>query len=241
MTNNESSMPDILRLQLRALDPPAAPINHYQQLRQQRRSNQNPHDDTSATHITLATYNVVSARKTRLLLALRAMADINTDIAVLTETKLTSGCQAKTGHGYSVFASLVTRGVALIWQKETTHWTLKGMRALSANSISATLVSGDQRWLLLGTYISPNVEPDAKLNVLEMEASRHPCLPVILLGDLNANLDDTGNARSSAIGTTMQHLGVTDIFCHFLQKKTATTLAITPSMELPTAAAATMR
>ena len=59
MTNNENSMPDILRLQLRALDPPAAPINHYQQLRQQRRNNQNPQDDTSATHITLATYNVV--------------------------------------------------------------------------------------------------------------------------------------------------------------------------------------
>ena len=223
MTNNEISMPDILRLQLRALDPPAAPINHYQQLRQQRRSNQNPHDDTSATHITLATYNVVSARKTRLLLALRAMADINTDIAVLTETKLTSGRHAKTGHGYSVFASSATSpsqgGVALIWRKETTHWTLEGMRVLSANSVSATLVSGDQRWLLLGTYISPNVEPDAELNVLEIEARRHPRLPVILLGDLNADLDDIGNARSIAIGTTMQHLGATDIFRHFPQKK----------------------
>ena len=31
MTNN-NSMLDILRLQLRALDPPAAPVNHYQQL-----------------------------------------------------------------------------------------------------------------------------------------------------------------------------------------------------------------
>ncbi len=151
-------------------------------------------------HITLATYNVVSARKTRLLLALRTMADINTDIAVLTETKLTSGRHAKMGHGYSVFASSATSpsqgGVALIWRKEMTHWTLEGMRILSAkhwtlegmrvllaNSISATLISGDQRWLLLSTYILPNVEPDAELNVLEMEASRHPRLPVILLGD----------------------------------------------------------
>ena len=118
-------------------------------------SNQTPTDDTSMTYITLAMYNVVSARKTHLLLALRTMADINTDIAVLMETKLTSGRHAKTEHGYLVFASLVTSpsqgGVALIWQKETTHWTLEGMRVLSANSISATLVSGDQCWLLLGT------------------------------------------------------------------------------------------
>jgi len=91
MMTNDNSMLDILRLQLRALDPPAEPINHYQQLRQQCSSNQNPHDDTSAMHITLAMYNVVSARKTCLLLALCAMADINTNIAVLTETKLTSG------------------------------------------------------------------------------------------------------------------------------------------------------
>jgi len=55
--------------------------------------------------------------------------------------------------------------------------------------------------------------------VLEIEASRHPRLPVILLGDLNADLDDTSSARSIAISTTMQHLGVTDIFHHFPQKK----------------------
>jgi len=56
------------------------------------------------------------------------MANINTDIAMLTETKLTTGCHVKTGHGYLVFASLATSpsqgGVALIWQMAMTHWTL---------------------------------------------------------------------------------------------------------------------
>ncbi len=93
------------------------------------------------------------------------------------------------------------------------------MRVLLANSISATLVLGNQCWLLLGTYILPNVKPNAKLNVLEIEANRHPHLPVIVLGDLNADLNDIGNARSIAISTTMQHLEATNIFCHFPQKK----------------------
>jgi len=42
-------------------------------------------------HITITTYNVVSACKEHLLTELRAMADLNTNIAFLTETKLDSG------------------------------------------------------------------------------------------------------------------------------------------------------
>jgi len=41
------------------------------------------------THITLTTYNVVSARGTCLLEALRTMQDLNTDIAILTKAKIT--------------------------------------------------------------------------------------------------------------------------------------------------------
>jgi len=38
----------------------------------------------------ITTLNVVSARGTRILEALRAMDDLNTDIAILTEAKITS-------------------------------------------------------------------------------------------------------------------------------------------------------
>ncbi len=106
-----------------------------------------------------------------------------------------------------------------MWRTESTHWTLEGMRVLSANSVSAVLVSGMQRWLLLGTYLSPNLEPDVELNVLEMEADRHPRTPVIVMGDLNTDLDDVNNARSIAIATTMQHLGAADCFHRFPQTK----------------------
>ncbi len=174
------------------------------------------------THITLTTYNVVSARKTKLLEALRAMADLNTDIAILTETKLCHGRHTRRRHGYTVFATSATRtqqgGIALIWQAAPAHWTLKGMRVISPNTISATLVSGIQRWLILGTYLTPNALPDEELTVLENEYQRHPQIPIILLGDLNADLDDNENVRSIAIATTMQHLGVMDSIHKFPQK-----------------------
>jgi len=157
------------------------------------------------------------------LMALRAMADLNTDIAILTETKLCGNRYAKQGFGYSVFATSATSphkgGIALVWRTKPAHWILEGMRILSPNSISAILVSGTRRWLLLGTYLSPNDDPDDELDLLEDESRHHPNIPVILLGDLNADIGDTTNARSIAISTTLQHLGAIDIFHRFLQKK----------------------
>jgi len=176
-----------------------------------------------ATHITITAYNVVSARRERLLEALRAMADLNTDIAILTETKLTKGRHTKYGFDFHVFAtdaeSPSQGGTALIWKAGDTHWTLEGIRALSANSISATLVSGKNRWLLLGTYLTPNAPPDNELDLLETEYRRHPQLPVIVMGDLNADVGDLTSDRSIAIATTMQLMGATDIFHKFPQKK----------------------
>jgi len=65
----------------------------------------------------------------------------------------------------------------------------------------------------------PNLELDAELNVLEIEASHHPRTPVIVMGDLNVDLNNIDDACSIAIATTMQHLGVIDCFHRFPQKK----------------------
>jgi len=46
--------------------------------------------NATETTIVITTLNVVSARGTRILEALRAMDDLNTDIAILTEAKITS-------------------------------------------------------------------------------------------------------------------------------------------------------
>ncbi len=168
-------------------------------------------------------YNVVSARGTRLLGVLRAMADLNTDIAVLTETKLCGGRHARQGFGYSVFATSAASphqgGVVLVWRTKPSHWLLEGVRTLSANSLSAILVSGTKCWLLLGTYLLPNVDLDSKLGILEAEGQRHPNVPVILMGNLNADLSDNTNAWSIAVTTMIQHLGAVNTFHRFMQKK----------------------
>jgi len=150
------------------------------------------------------------------------MDDINTDIALLTETKLCHGRHTRKGFGYTVMAtdapSHSKGGVALAWRTTASHWSLEGVRPLSPNSISATLVSGTQRWLLLGTYLTPNASPDTELDILDAEYRRNPRLPVILVGDLNADINNMDDERCITIATAALQLGTTDVFHHFPQK-----------------------
>ncbi len=185
-----------------------------------------PQEDLSApqkTHITITTYNVISARGPKLQMVLRAMSNINTDIALLTETKLCDDRYACTGHGFSVVATQVPTtqqgGVALVWRTTAVHWILEGVRTVTANVISATLVSGNQRWLLIGAYLAPSCDPDNELTAIETEYRRHPRLPMILLGNFNADLDKDNCDRAIAVATTAQHLGVEDSFHKHIQRK----------------------
>jgi len=111
--------------------------------------------------------------------------------------------------------------VALVWWTAATHWTLglEGMRAVTANVISATLVSGTHRWLVIGTYLPPSVRPDVELMAIKAEYRRSPWLPVIWLGDFNANLEDEMCERAITISTTVQHLGVVNLLHRFKQRK----------------------
>jgi len=174
-------------------------------------------------HIKITTYNVVCAHGPKLLMVLQAMADINTNITLLTETKLCDEQYARMGHGFSVFAmqALTSQqgGVAFVWQTTVAHWTLEGMQAVTANVTSAKLVLGNQCWLLIGPYLAPSCQPDNKLMATEVEYCHHPRLPVIWMGDFNADLEKDNCDQAIAIATTAQHLGVVDIFCKFTQKK----------------------
>jgi len=178
---------------------------------------------TMPTHIMMATYNVVSAHGPKLLMALQAMADINTNIALHMEMKLCDEQYAKRGHGYTLFAtqaSSTTQGsLALVWQTATTHWTLEGMRAVMVNVISMMLVSGMHHWLVIGAYLPPSVRPDIELMAIEVEYWHSPWLPVIWLGNFNANLEDEMCEQAITIATMAQHLGVVDLLHQFKQQK----------------------
>ncbi len=88
-----------------------------------------------------------------------------------------------------------------------------------ANVISMTLVSGTHCWLVIGAYLPPSVRPDIELTAIKAEYWHSPRLPVIWLGDFNANLEDEMCERAITISTMAQHLRVVDLLHRFKQWK----------------------
>ena len=123
--------------------------------------------------------------------ALRAMAALGVDVGVFQETKVTNGIYARSGSGYSVFAtdanSAWQGGVALFW-REHDLFVVEEQQAWGPNVISWHMVTGRERFYCIGAYIPPT-----DLSALEYidkawKACPKHCKPM-LMGDLNIDLE----------------------------------------------------
>ena len=146
----------------------------------------------------VGTLNVLSAREGNLEGCCRGLATMNIDVAVLTETKLHNESYAKEAFGYEVLASKAVSasqgGVALAIRKDRgKHWDVEDYKVYGPNVIACSWFSGTYRRRLIGVYIPPSEYDGATLNFFSaaLEDSRDP---VIVLGDLNANVRQTGEA-----------------------------------------------
>ena len=79
------------------------------------------------TQIRLATYNVRSGRAGRLEIALRAMEQMNVDLGILTEAKLTDGIYTRFSSGYHVVATdarVHNQGGVALFYRDSPHWQI---------------------------------------------------------------------------------------------------------------------
>ena len=121
-------------------------------------------DESPPKHvpITIATYNICSGRAGRLELALRAADQMNLDLGILTETKLTDGVYTRNSSGYQVTAtdapSAHQGGIALFY-RDSEYWQVESVVKHGPNVISFELVSGWRRTPMIGGYIPPPPPP----------------------------------------------------------------------------------
>ena len=170
----------------------------------------------------IATFNVVSARRTRLNQAVRAMSLMSLDLIVLTETKLTHGWHATSFLNYCIDATDASSahqgGVALVYRADSgSSWHLESIRSFGPNVIGALLVSGQQRWNLVGCYIPPSESDGTTLSYVHSAAQRFSH-PLLLLGDLNVNLDHPNSPRDLAISASLATLGVVNFSLSFYRR-----------------------
>ena len=110
------------------------------------------------TVVRMATYNIQSGCAGRLEMALRAMEQMNVDLGILTEAKLTNGIHTRYSSGYQVFAtearSHCQGGVALFY-RHSPFWQVESVRRYGPNVISFQLVMGSRCFGAVGAYIPP--------------------------------------------------------------------------------------
>ncbi len=106
------------------------------------------------------------------------MQHLNFDLGILTETKIMDDKYTPLQVSYCTLAtqapSAQKGGVVLFWRFDANHWHLEDPYPTSPNSIVATLVSGNDRHLLIGAYISPNTDHTPLLQIISHTIDKHP-------------------------------------------------------------------
>ena len=164
----------------------------------------------------MITYNIVSAGGNRLNMALRAMNHMHIDLGFLTETKLHHDKYTKNCDGYTIHSTRTNgyQGGVAIFYRNSSQWTIEGIKDFGPNIIRCKIVSGNKRWTCIGVYIPPSETDGETLNWLE-QATRNITSKLILMGDLNCNFSAPKDERASDISHAISILNLSDVANHF--------------------------
>ena len=104
-------------------------------------------------------WNIRCAREAGLAAAAKGLRQMGVGCCVLTETKLTNHRYPKLVSGYCVIASKATSprqgGIALLWEADHQDFEVEAVQVRSPNLLTFQLVTGEERYFVLGAYIPP--------------------------------------------------------------------------------------
>jgi len=140
------------------------------------------------------------------------------DIGFVQETKLTGGIYTRRSCGYTILASDAPSahqgGVALIYREQHDLYEVEETKVWHPNLLSFQLVTGVDRYFVVGCYIPPS-----DLSVLEhIQTAWEQCpkgYKPMLIGDLNINLDVPRDERDETIAEQCDDWGLSDMSRHF--------------------------
>ncbi len=151
--------------------------------------------------------------------AAKGLAQMGVGIGILTKTKVIDDWYSKSLLGYRVLVLKATSphqgGIGLIWREDHDGFEVEAVRPLTPNLISFQLVTGDERFYVMGIYIPPNCTLGVEDVRVAWGACPTDCTPLVV-GDLNIWFEDPANNRADAIVDLLEEINTTNLSCNFL-------------------------
>jgi hypothetical protein len=145
---------------------------------------------------------------------------MNIDIENLEETKITNDCYTKNCFGFEVITteaeSVFQGGIASVY-RPSAYWTIETINRYNPNVISFELVTGERRFSCVGAYI-PSGDTTTIENITIAIERLPRNNPLILFGDLNADILHPHNDLSTEVASMAASFGLDDLIRHFKQK-----------------------
>jgi exonuclease III len=173
--------------------------------------------------IQIVTYTIRNGRQGGLESAVRTLKWMNVDIALMQETKINNeSCYTRESFGYKIQAtkakakSKFQGGIALIY-RPSDFWTIESVRCYDPNVITFILVTGRKRYSCMGAYILPI--DNSTIETIQHAVDKLPKYnPIILLGDLNADINNPHDNATTDVELMVSMYGLEDMVRHFKQR-----------------------
>jgi hypothetical protein len=142
--------------------------------------------------------------------------------AILTEMKIMDDWYPKLTLGYKVISSKATTnnqgGIALVWKEGHSYFEVKAARVVTPNLLTFQLVTGYERFYVMGIYIPPNNTTGVDALWEAWNACPDSCAPIVM-GDLNINFEHPRNKREEAIANLLDEINLVDLSCKFCLRR----------------------
>ena len=161
----------------------------------------------------VAAWNIRCGRGNGLTFAAKGLAKMGVGCAILSEMKITDDRYTRMTSGYKVLATKAPSkhqgGIALLWQPEHEAFEIEATKIVTPNLITFQLVTGDQRYYVIGIYIPPNDTEGGHDLRAAWEACPADCHPIVM-GDLNINVGNPRDDREADIVDLLDEINLVD-------------------------------
>ena len=164
-------------------------------------------------------YNIRNGRNGVLESALQGMAQANTDLGIFQETKCTGGIHKCASAGYSFVATDAPsrhRGGVAVFYRPSPNFAVEAVHQFGTNVVGLQLVTGAQRWYIIGCYLAPDNTSKIE-SVVDALKERPQGTALLVAGDLNKTLTEPeNNKRGTDIVAALTVEGLEDMATYFL-------------------------